>query len=241
MEEIRKKHRILFISFILTIVFFVACAVIILSTQWTTNVKMSIFLILLILLLTATIWFRPRLYFHAMQMSYAKLKDAPHLPIQSKYDLSSKTWLSYLTKKSFKVFQENETHILLHRYTRDSKNYVTKNPMLEIIILIRDEKMDFDHQIITKTINTLEDDYRIKKIRFTNYSLIQVKYGEVMSDEMREKVNQVVFDRQNGHHITVVNGFYETNLKTVYFLHNKKFVPSLYYKYVVDLFKSLVS
>jgi len=240
MNEMRKKHRRLFIGFMLTIVVFATLTVLVLTTSWTTNVKMSVFLILLILLLVATVWFRPRLYFHAMQMSYEKLKEHPHLPIVTKHDLSNRSWLTYLTKRSFKLFIENESHVVFHRFTQDPKNFVTKNPMLEIIILIRESKMDFDNLNITKTINMLEDDYRVKKVKFTNYSLIQIKYGDPITDEMQEKVNQVVFDRQNGSHITVINGYYETETKKLYFLHSKKYVPSLYYKYVVDLFKSIV-
>ncbi|PKK96700.1 MAG: hypothetical protein CVV58_04990 [Tenericutes bacterium HGW-Tenericutes-3] len=240
MNEMRKKHQRLFIGFVATILLFAVLTALVLISSWNINVKLSLFLLLLILLLIATIWFRPRLYFHAMQMSYEKLKEHPHLPITTKHDLSNRSWLTYLTKKEFKLFIENESHVVFHRYTKDPKNFVTKNPMLEIIILIREPKMDFDNLNITKTINMLEDDYRAKKIKFTNYSLIQVKYGSEITDEMQEKVNQVVFDRQNGSHIIVINGYYETDTKKLYFLHSKKYVPSLYYKYVVDLFRSLV-
>jgi hypothetical protein len=202
---------------------------------------MSLLLLILVMLIIVGIWFRPRLFYHALEMSFIKLREQSIPPISVKHDLSNKTWLTYLTKKQFRVFQEQESYIVMHRFTQDSSSFITKQPMLEVIIVIRDEKLKFDHSVFAQKINELEKEYlTTKKVRFTDYSIVEIKYGNTFSSEMKESADQVVFDKHGNHHVTVINGFYHTEDNTLYFLHSKKYVPTLYYQHVVDLILSLV-
>ena len=241
MEENKKLYRRYLIAFITFIVIFMTLIIILFVSNISTNLQLSLLLLILVLLLIVSIWFRPRLFYHALEISFAKLKEQAQPPIAVKHELSSKSWLTYLTKKQFSVFQEQESYIVMHRFTQDATTFVTKSPMLEVIIVIRDEKLKFNHPVFAQKINDLEKEYlKTRKIRIVNYSIIQMKYGENLSDEMKEMVDQVVFDKNGNHHVNVINSYYHTQDKTLYFLHSKKYVPTLYYQYVVDLILSLV-
>jgi hypothetical protein len=240
-EQNKKLYQRYLISFFACIVLFIGLIIFIFVSRLSTNVQMSLLLLILVMLLIVGVWFRPRLFYHALEMSFIKLREQSLPPVSVKHDLANKTWLTYLTKKQFKVFQEQESYIVMHRFTQDSSSFITKQPMLEVIIVIRDEKLNFDHPVFAQKINDLEKEYlTTRKVRFTNYSIVQIKYGHVFSEEMKERVDQVVFDKHGHHHVTVVNGFYHTEDKTLYFLHSKKYVPTLYYQHVVDLILSLV-
>ncbi len=241
MEQNKKLYRRYLISFFASFLFFIILIVFIFLSNISSNLQLSLLLLVLVLLMVVFIWFRPRLYYHAVEMRFLRLKELSLPPINVKHELSSKTWLTYLSKKQFRVFQEQEHYIILHRFTQDGTSFVTKSPMLEIIIVIRDEKLNFDHPVIAQKINELEKDYLVtKKVRIVNYSIVQIKYGTQLTDEMKDMVDQVVFDKHGNHHVSVVNGYYSTSDKTLYFLHSKKYVPTLYYQYVVDLLLSLV-
>ena len=72
------------------------------------------------------------------------------------------------------MFQEQESYIVLHRFTQDPSSFLTKSPMLEVIILIRDEKLKYDHPVFAQKINDLEKEYlTTRKVRFQNYSIIE--------------------------------------------------------------------
>jgi ABC-type multidrug transport system fused ATPase/permease subunit len=239
-EQNKKLYRRYLISFLASILIFTGIIIFIFLSSMSTNLQMSLLLLVLVLLLISGIWFRPRLYYHALELSFIKLKEQSIPPISVKHDLSSKAWLTYLTKKQFKVYQEQESYIVLHRFTQDSSTFITKSPMLEVIIVIRDEKLKFDHPIFAQKVNELEKEYlTTKKVRFSNYSMIHIKYSDTFTDELKDGVDQVVFDKHGKHHVTLINGFYHTKDQTLYFLHSKKYVPTLYYKYVVDLILSL--
>ncbi len=241
MEQNKKLYRRYLIAFLASFLFFILLIIFIFLSNLSSNVQLSLLLFILVLMMVVFIWFRPRLYYHAVEMRFLRLKELSLPPITVKHELSSKTWLTYLSKKQFKVFQEQEHYIILHRFTQDGTSFVTKSPMLEIIIVIRDEKLNFNHPVFAQKINDLEKEYIVtKKVRIVNYSIIQVKYGLELTEEMKEMVDQVVFDKHGNHHVSVINSYYSTNDKKFYFLHSKKYVPTLYYQYVTDLLLSLV-
>jgi hypothetical protein len=97
---------------------------------------------------------------------------------------------------------------LYHRYTKDEKELVTRHPILEMLIIIRDTDMGYQDSNIKKAINILEDEYAKNKVKFRNYLIIQIKRSEVLEDDMMKQADQVVFDKQGGRHITVINAHY---------------------------------
>lgn len=241
MQEIKKKFRNLFLKFFITVSMFILAGIVLLIAPWSNDIKMSAFLFLLILLLIITIWFRPRLHFHTRQLKYARLTEHPRPPFTAKHDLSSTSWVNFILKKEFSVFQDSNLFTMLHRLVIDKKNYATSKPLLEIIILIKEERMGFNHSLIDKSIAELQQDYQNRKIKVRNYTFIQLKYGETLTVEMKEKVDQVVFDELNGCHTTVVNIHYQTLSKTLYFLHNNRYAPSPFYTHAVELIKELAT
>jgi hypothetical protein len=201
---------------------------------------MSLALVLLIVMLVVVFWFRPRLFYYQQLYAFLKLKEHSKPAIYTEFDLSKSTWVDRLIKDSFKVFAETDDFILTHRFTQDATNFITKHPMLEIVVIVKKEEVMYTDPSITKYVNLLEADYQKKKILFRNYSIFVVKHGLILSDEMKNEADQIVFDKQGGHHVTVINAFYEIKNKSLYFLYSDLFAPTAYYQYAVDLLKTLI-
>ncbi|TNF08619.1 MAG: hypothetical protein EP317_02680 [Bacillota bacterium] len=240
MEQIRKKQRKLFISFLLTILVFLLLVLVLFLTSWATDLKLSLLLVLLIIMLFVLFWFKPRLFFYDQQYGYLKLKDTEGKPVKTKHDLSSQAFINRLTKMDFKVFASNDAYAILHRYTRDATNFLTKRPMLEVIAIIYKDDMPYHDQEISKMINLIEDDYIRRKTKFTNYTILQIKMGDMLDETHGNDYDQVVFDTQAGRHITVVNGYYAKKTNEVSFLYSDSYYPTAFYQYGVSLMKSIL-
>jgi hypothetical protein len=185
-------------------------------------------------------WFKPRLFFYDQQYGYLKLKDTQGKPVKTKHDISHQSFINRLTKMEFKVFASNEAYTVLHRYTRDATNFLTKRPMLEVIALIYKDEMPYHDQEISKIINLIEDDYIKRKTKFINYTILQMKMGDTIDDTHAKDYDQVVFDVQAGRHITVINGYYAKKTNEVSFLYSETYYPTAFYQYGVDLMKKIL-
>jgi len=240
MELIRKKQRQLFISFLLTIGLFISLIIGLFLTSWSMDLKLSLLLISLIIMLFVLFWFKPRLFYYDQQYGFLKMKSLQGKPLTTTFDISSQQWVLHLRKKNFTVFASNESYAVFHRFTRDATNFLTKRPMLEIVTVIYKETMPYHDKEISKMINLIEDDYLRRKVKFTNYTILQMKFGDEMSTEIEKEADQVVFDNQAGRHITVVNGYYIKKQKEVYFLYSDFYTPTAFYRHGVDLMKELL-
>jgi hypothetical protein len=209
-------------------------------TQWSVDLKLSLLLLLLIIMLFVIFWFKPRLFFYDQQYGYLKLIDTQGKPVKTKHDVDHPSFINRLIKMEFKVFVSNEAYAVIHRYTKDATNFITKRPMLEIIALIYKQDMPYHDQEISKIINMIEDDYLKRKTKFTNYTVLQLKMGEVFDELSSKDYDQVVFDVQAGRHITVINGFYAKKTNEVSFLYSEIYYPTAFYQYGVDLMKKIL-
>jgi hypothetical protein len=240
MKEIRQKLRLYLATFVAvflllsSLIFFVA------TTQLAVDIKLSLVLVIVIIMLIVALWYNPRVFYYNQMYGFARLKHHQAKPVKAKRDVFSRDFSNYLIKKSFKIKDDFGAFVLYHRYTKDEKELVTRYPMLEMLIIIRDQDMGYQDSNIKKAINILEDEYAKNKVKFRNYAIIQIKRSDRLTDDVVKQADQVVFDKQGGRHITVINAHYNTSDETIYFLHSEYFAPTSYYKYVVKLFKSLI-
>jgi len=240
MEIIRKKQRQLFISFLLTIALFIGLIIGLFLTSWSIDLKLSLLLVSLIVMLVVLFWFKPRLFYYDQQYGFLKMKSLQGKPLSTSFDLSSQQWVLHLRKKNFTVFASNEAYAVFHRFTRDATNFLTKRPMLEIIAILYKDSMNYHDQEISKIINLIEDDYLRRKVKFTNYTILQIKFGDDITKDIEQAADQVVFDNQAGRHITVVNGYFIKNQKEVYFLYSDFYTPTAFYRHGIELMKELI-
>jgi hypothetical protein len=175
-----------------------------------------------------------------MQLKFDRLRKFSEQPRISHFDPFSLEWLNHLKQENFKVFMDQSDYFVLHRLRKIQQDTILKQPMLEIIILIRNTHIPFNHPEITKAVNLLEDDYRKRKIHITNYSIFPIKFGHHFDKELMDKIDEVTFEKNGNHHVTVLNCYYLAHKNMIYFLHSKKYTPSLYYKYAADLIYQLM-
>lgn len=240
MSIIRKKYRILMFEFFITVAVAIALAIVIAITSWSLDLKLSLVLVLLIILFIILLWFKPRLFYYSQQFAFVRLKINQNPPVITDYDLSKGIWIAELIKRNFTIFCDSDAFTLVYRITKNTRQTIIHQPMLEIVVLIKKASMTYTEQIITKTINRLEDDCAKRKLSYRNYSIFLIKTGSPLTETENDLVDQVVFERQNGHNIVAINGFYDEETHKLYFLHSDQFYPTVYYKYAVDLLLSLI-
>ena len=240
MKQIRKKQTMLLISFFISILVIITGIIVLFQSSIDADIKLSILLVILIISLFVVLWFKPRLFYYAQQYGFTKLKSLQGKEIKTKHNIGQQSYVNYLMKKSFKVFLSDHDLVIMHRFTRDQTNIYTKQPMLEIIALIEDPKITYSDERITKVVNMIEEDYLKNRIRFKNYTILQFKACDELDEELKDQCDQVVFDKQAGRNIIVINGCYQRNHQNVYFLYSDSFYPTAFYKYGVDLIKEII-
>lgn len=238
--EVRKKHTKLFIGLLSYILISTAAITLLFISNLSTEKKLSLLLVVFIIMLVLAFWFKPRFYYYSQQIKYLKLKkfQSPAIPIKN-FSLNQ-SFINKLTKDAYQVFIENDNYLMLHRYTQDPDEYVIKRPMLEILVFIKDVTISYQSDHISHMINLIEEDYEKKKIKYTNYSIIEIKYSKGIDESSIKEINQVTFDIEGGRHISVINVYINQVQNEAHFLHSDLFTPNMYYNYAINIIKEIL-
>jgi hypothetical protein len=236
----RKKHKKYLLLFLLYLFVFIFIAVIIFLLNISIDKKLSLFLLFLIVMLVIIFWFKPRLFFYSQQTSFFRLKLNQEPPIDIVFSEISQNLLDHLKSKFYKIHVNENDLLILHRYTKDSTEFVVKNPMLEILVFIKNNDIPFNSKKITRSINDLEDYYLKNKINFRNYTILEFKYASSINSNQLKEIDDVTFDKQGSRHITVINTLVNRKSKKAYFLESQLSNPTIYYSYGVKLIKELL-
>ena len=240
MDHIRKKQRLYMIGLLAVVLVFIGLSALLLTSAWSTELKMTVFLVLMIALMMLTFWFRPRIFYYNKMYAFLKLQKHAAKPVPTKHELLSEHWANYLSKKDFRFSRDYGSFILMHRLVRDERIYSARQVMLEIVVFMKNPELSFRSPDIVQAVNDLEDEYRQNKASFRHYSIIQVKAGETFDQHIKDAVDQVTFDSHGRQHVHVLNAYYIKSTQEVYFLHSDDYYPTAYYQYIVNLFKSLI-
>jgi len=239
-RDVRKKHTRLLFGLLGYLFVSIAVIVLLFLSSLTTDKKLSLLLVVLILMLFLAFWFKPRFYYYTQQIKYLNLKKLKNPPLKiSSFNLNQ-IFLAKLTKNAYQIFTDNDRFLVFHRYTQDNDAYVTKKTMLEILIFIKDTTISFQADQINKTINLIEDDYAKKKIKYTNYSIIEIKHSKKVDEANINEVDNITFDVESGRHISVILVYIDQCQQEAHFLYSDLFTPNIYYSYAVNLVKEIL-
>ncbi len=239
MQDVKKTFRKLLVQLIIFCSILIGTTVLTFLMPISSDIKMGVLLVSMILLLIVLIVFSPKMQLIVFKLKHTRLIENACAPIAVKFDLSNEKWIETLLSSEFLISREDDDFIVLHRTTLDSTKLGAAKRVLEVVILIKNSTLSFNHPNLSDSISQLFVDYQKKRIRFRSFSFVQIKFGDELSSELKEEINHVVFDVSRGQHVTVINGFYNTKTKRFYFLHNESYHPTIYYKYTVDLIKQL--
>ncbi|MCF7933001.1 MAG: hypothetical protein K9K93_07520 [Acholeplasmataceae bacterium] len=241
LKKIRNKQRFYLISIITVITLLVLSLILIYSRPWSSDIKITLTFLVVIILLVAALYYSPRVYYVNQIAAFTKLKTLAEGPLKAKFNPLSATFYQRLLKKSFVAGIDYGPFVILNRYTKGSGHPATKEAMLEIIILIKDPLHDVDSPLIQKAINQIEDDYQKQKVRFKNYSIITIKSKPSWTKEEQREIENVTFDRQGAFKIAVARVLYASDDDHLYVLHSRLYAPSIQYDYVIKLLIELIA
>lgn len=203
--------------------------------------QISIVIVLLLLLITGMLMFKPRLVYYQEIFAYYKLKDKQDPPIKFKYSLFSQSFSDKLLEDGFLRSYSNESFTLYSKYAKDRKEFHLKRSMLIVFVIIKDESMDYQERKIIQRINKLEDALYKEKKRIFNYTVFVAKEGPKLTNEIKESCDNVSFSKVGSRSIININLFFETSSNSSYFLYSDSYSPSIYYRFAVGLLKDIIS
>ncbi|MDD3477546.1 MAG: hypothetical protein PHP32_01540 [Candidatus Izemoplasmatales bacterium] len=239
MKKALKRNQIYFFSFlVITAVLFILAGLIWI-TSWNFDVKMLVFVLLIILLLVESFWFQPRVLFYSQQANMIRLKEQASPAITYGYNPMNVEGYSHIVNLGFKAFIDNDEISLLYRIERNPYKKIAKSGILEIVVLLKSSKFYFQSIEIQHIINRLEDDLAKQKLFLPTYTILVLQAGDKITEEIQNSLQQVMFDRISQRNTVLINGFYETNSGLLHYLHSDTYSPSVYYRWACDLMAGL--
>lgn len=240
MEQIKKKRIMWLLIFLATVLLYVSSMVLgWLFIPLSTDIKLSIVLVLTIIFIGVFLWFKPRIVYYATVYQWFRLKEGQEPTKRIDLDIST-TLIQTLEEKSFKTIKNTDTLSLSYRYLK-SHQLETKRGSLEAVVYIKDEKITFNDQQIHRIINQIEETLKTEKKRFLNYVIIQFKAVKEITPDLINEANQVAFDKHSAVRVSIINALYQKDTQEIYYLHNKTYSPNFHYTYAISLLESLLS
>jgi hypothetical protein len=240
LPEIRRKQRFYLVMIILTIVLLSVALVLIHTSGWSSDITITLTFVVVIVLLVAALFFGPRVTYVNMVAAYIRLRDNRSGPLVAKHDPLSGRFLARLSAKSFNPPVDHGPFITADRFTQDSKDRATRDGMVEILVLIKDRTLPSDSETITRAINTIEDDYRVRKTRYRALSIMTVRSVDTLDEADMKEIGNITFERNGAFRITVLRTVHAKADNTLHMLWSETYAPSVNYAYLTALARELL-
>jgi hypothetical protein len=205
------------------------------------DIKWSIFLIIVVILFIISIYFRPRIEYYAQQKRMDDLIETSLPPIASPIEANSDGWISNLQMMGFVLNKEFKDYYLAHRVHLDSSNIVTKRGILEVIVYIRNQELQYTDDRFNRVIRQIEDEYAKSKNKYHHYSILIIKSGKLLTEDIKKAVHEVYFNKSNHRFITIIHAFAIEKTKQIYFLQSETKSPNLFYEEAIKVLKETLA
>lgn len=233
----RKRKQIVFLALASTIL--VAIIVIVMSVLKVESVYITLVsFFLLIALLIVIFILKPRAMYYSMHYRYQTLLANSIRPyaIKENFDMA---WIEKILRYKFQYGAKHDGFDVLYRISKPAeRSAFNTNKVLEIIAVIKDNDLDFYSDAIN-------DDYKRiwtecqEQHGISKQVIIQFKKYDQYSETIKEDLDRIISFREGSNYLITINCGYFEKENQIYFLHSDHYFPNLYYKYAVDLIKTL--
>jgi len=190
----------------------------------------TIYILIGIGFLIFVIWYRQRYNYYIMQLEYFKMLNDQQGPITIPRPIFTQSFIDAFKKDGFIEGLSETAFVLYYRFSKKVEGIVNSGQVLEVIVLAKNESVDFYSETIDKAIQNLylkyKDEKKVKKqivLQFKKYT----KFDEDAKFEADKIIN---FKAANNYlvHITVAH---IPKLNQIYYLRPKKRYPNKFYYY----------
>ncbi|HHT38894.1 MAG: hypothetical protein RBS76_01925 [Acholeplasmatales bacterium] len=237
-KQVIKKYQSLVITFFSIIVIFIV-AMMIVAFKVDDNEKMTMInLILMVVLLVISLLFRTVLLGYKYMAGIARVVLKQGKPINFYNNLDS---IEYkLIQKGYQKYANNENYQILYYQENIVKKKVFRTKRLYVVILIKDQTIDFYDKNLHDEITALQELFP-KKERANQYLFNAFKSFNNIYQEDIKALSEVVSYGAGKQFFTQINIGLNKSDKKAYFLYSDDYYPSTSYKDCVELIKTIIS
>lgn len=238
-----ENNRILkktFLTYLVMIGSLIGLLIVLLFLPLIPDVKWSIFLVVIVILLIISLYFKPRIEYYSHQTRMDELLLNSNPPIAAPLEISSDAWMVATKNMGFIFNKEFKDYFLAHRIHMDSTSIMTKRGILEVIVYIRNSDLNYTDDRYNRVIRQIEDEYAKTKNRYHHYTIFIIKSEDQFNDEIKKSVDEVYFNKSNHRFITIIHGCAIQKTKQFYFLHSDQKSPNLFYQEATQVLKEII-
>lgn len=173
-----------------------------------------------------------------MQYRYHTLLANSIEPYQIKgnFDLA---WIEKILRQNFQYGAKHDHFDVLYRISMPVERSVFQsNRILEIITIIKENELDFYSDALNDEYKRIWTECQAKH-RISKQVIIQFKKYDEFCESIKDDLDRIIAFKEGSNYLISINCGYFAKENQIYFLHSDQYYPNLYYKYTVDLIKSL--
>ncbi len=203
------------------------------------NIATTLTFIHLFILMFVSAFVRNRLTFLRNLRYSIMIQEHSGDPIKVKKVHNPHGLFSYLKADEFIKFNNDSSHYLYYKVSKDPIKKTFSLYMLEVVVYINKNESDFYLDIVDEEINKIKDEQLEKGIKINRLFITQIKSVEELDDDTKQKIVENVFLRTRHNIISTINvAVLDGDLAV--FLYSDNYSPSLYYDYHLSKIKELI-
>ncbi|MFU8793023.1 MAG: hypothetical protein ACNA7K_03275, partial [Acholeplasmataceae bacterium] len=240
MDQDVKKYKVMHRVFITVIISTYLLIIVTFFTPLSSDIKLSIAILLVFLLLVFSILMRPKLFVLSIAYHFKKIKEQPNMIVKTNHNLATADWTHVIEKKGFKHYKTFVEYALYYRINLDPDDLLKRKGILEVVVIIKDDTIDYHDDRISALVNEIEEVLYQKNETYFHYAVFNLKSFDAITDDVMETADQVIYEKHKNHHVVVINGAFNESHYELYFLHNDAYAPTLLYASTVQTIKDII-
>ncbi|MDD3123444.1 MAG: hypothetical protein PHC62_08045 [Candidatus Izemoplasmatales bacterium] len=216
----------------------------IVATLYFTNVSELIIsiviFVLFIYLFFVLLISKAKISFYDLQHRYRLLLDHS-IGLENTACNFDNTWIESLLKHGYTNYLNKSDFAIYYKITKSlSKRTFIKTNVIEIICIVRNNKLDFYANEIEKEFKNLWMKFE-KDNRLNKQVIIQFKKYDSYTEVIKADLDRIISYKEGDNYLVNINCGYFTENKSIYYLHSDRYYPSVYYKKAVDTIKEIIN
>lgn len=239
---IKKLDRKFLVTIILYVTYFVGGIVLFVYGYFKIgggNLLITGLFVFLLVSLFVTSWASNRLNYIS-NLSYAtKISSNSGDPLKISRVNNTKKLYQYLEEHEFTKYRNDDSHYLFYRLTKDTIKKAFSFYMLEVVVYINKDEIDFYLDQVNDEIDEIKDIFFKDKKVINRLFVTQFKEVDTLDEKTKKDIAEIVFIRTKHHIISTINvGIFNDELAVM--LYSDTYSPSLYYKYHIEQIKDML-
>lgn len=149
-------------------------------------------------------------------------------------------WIKSLQNNGYHSHVNKDDYTIYYKIGNSITNRsLIKKGMIEIITVFRNSDLDFYGDVIEEEYKSLWMKYE-KEHKLNKQVIIQFKKYDSFDEKIKSDLDQIIAYKYGDNHLVQLNCGFFSDTNSIYYLHSKKYHPSVYYKRAVETIESVI-